>query len=544
MEKTITVLFIDNILTGYEGKLEGYFAQTQPHWKLKFAGTMKEASSALSGEAPDAVVLDVALTPGGGEGLKLLTQLRRHMSNTPVIMLAESHDDEAVRDAFTSETMTDEMTVRELEPDGFIFADEIISSGRLELLEWKLVHGLYTYGRVVNKTGILITHGTDTMAWCLCYLRYALKNLRANVAVTGSQVPLESYFSSSDALGNLRTAVHLLNRLRPAHLFAVFNNGKRVFSGRLTKYRKWDMDAFEGRVAASAGAEGLLSLRKDWVFIPYPDQRLNDLHLIRTGGTIESQRDTEGGALKPTGDFVWRYVNGPLSSFFFNSHRHDLFALDSSNMSFEQWEIIAREVENIGVAKADTNFDLSVKPVYANPAFTTDDYRRQFRACGNGAVFAAFGGGNANILENSNRTVLPALTEAVEQGAFVAVTSQVPLESYDAEYDTGLSLLKAGGVPCGDLPLPDAQVKLSYLLGHEEEINRASAESGLDRMVLLTASFLAGVSMRKAVSLGNFERLMAERSQPIKILPDDVFVAKPFTAGLKVIVEVCSTCML
>ena len=141
---------------------------------------------------------------------------------------------------------------------------------------------------------------------------------------------------------------------------------------------------------------------------------------------------------------------------------------------------MARAVEAIGVAQADTRFDPTVKPVFCNPLFTTLDYRAQFAACGGGAILAGYGGGNANVRKGSAHSILPALRASVEAGTFVAVTSQVPLEPYDAEYETGLALLEAGGVPCGDLPLADAQVKLSYLLGHAREIASAAAEAGVE----------------------------------------------------------------
>jgi L-asparaginase/Glu-tRNA(Gln) amidotransferase subunit D len=540
MARAFTILFVDDDLGRFEDLVGDYFSRTRPEWRCVFADSLEFAREALLSEAPDAVVLDLELSPGGREGLDILYQVRRHSKAVPVIVLTDIRDAQVLRDAFLREKVSEDLTVEDLDPEALLFKEEILASQRLDVLEWKIARALHKYGRVANDTGILITHGTDTMAWGLCYLRYALKGLRANVAVTGSQVPLEGYFSSSDALGNLKTALYLLNRLRPAHLFAVFNNGQRVFSGRLTKYRKWDTDAFEGRLAASASPDGITSVRKDWVFIPYQDQRLQDLHLIRTGGTIESQRSSHDfGALKPTGDFVWKYLNDPLSGFFVNPHRHDLFSLDSSNLSYEHWAMIALEVQRIGVATADTRFDLSVKPVFANPVFTTADYAAQFGACGKGAIFCGYGGGNANILDASGHSVLPALKDAVDSGKFVAVTSQVPLEPYDADYETGLTLLEAGGVPCGDLPLADAQLKLSYILGHEEELQAVAAEAGLSPRFLATAAFLSGVSMRRAYSMEIFCRLLEKRGTPLRVHPDDPFVARPFEAGLRAVVQAC-----
>jgi L-asparaginase/Glu-tRNA(Gln) amidotransferase subunit D len=440
-----------------------------------------------------------------------------------------------LRDTLVAETTADHLAEMDLIPEGVLFREDLSQEGAFAGLEGLLAAGLEKYGRVVNDTGILITHGTDTMAWGFAYLRYALRDLKANVAMTGSQIPLGGYFSDSDALGNLRTAAFLLNRLRPARLFAVFNDGRSVFSGRLTKYRKWGEDAFEGRVSASGASGDVRPLRKDWVYIPYADQRLEHLHLIRTGGTIESQRETGSSeGLKPTGDFVWKYLTGSLGEFFEQARRHDLFALDSSNMSFEEWAQIAQVIQSIGAATADTRFDSTVKPVFCNPLFTTDDYRAQFAACGRGSILAGYGGGNANVRPASSRSVLPALREAVHAGAFVAVTSQVPLEDYDAEYESGLALLEAGGVPCGDLPLADAQVKLSYLLGHGDILARTASRAGLNAHSLLAAAFLSGVSMRRAGSLSAF-RHAGGPSIPLRVLPYDPFVTQTFEEALQVV---------
>ena len=95
-----------------------------------------------------------------------------------------------------------------------------------------LAHGLRRAGRVENREAVLITHGTDTMAWAFAYLRYALFDLSVNIVLTGSQLPLEGTFSLSDALGNLRTSVYLLNHLVPGRLFMVFNEGRACLLGQ------------------------------------------------------------------------------------------------------------------------------------------------------------------------------------------------------------------------------------------------------------------------------------------------------------------------
>lgn len=530
MPRVFKILFVGGGFMAAEPGLRDLLSAQRIPWRADFAPSLEESAGAPE---PDCLVVEEPASPAGG-GSGLVSGLRKRCPGIPVVLVSAAADPRDLRDLLCAGAGPTGPHEKGPRPEGLLFRRDLFPGGDLSQLVRVVERALFECGRVPNESGVLITHGTDTMAWGLAYLRYALKGLQANVALTGSQVPLEGTFSASDALGNLKTAVYLLNRLRPAHLFAVFNNGRQVFSGRLTKFRKWDSDAFDGRVAASAGPEGVHTLRREWVFIPYEDQKLEDLHLVRTGGTIESQHGPGGeGALRPTGDFVWQYVADSLSGWFERAHRHDLCALDSSNMSFEDWERVARTVEALGLARADTRFDLTVRPVFANPLFATSDYRNQFAACGRGAVFAGYGGGNANVLEGSPRSVLPALRQSVEAGTFVAVTSQVPLEPYDAEYETGFRLLEAGGIPCGDLPLADAQVKLSYLLGHWSAIEDTASRSGLDPRGLLTAAFLSGVSMRKAVTLDRFREMMGSRGSPLEILPDDPFVGGEFGEGLE-----------
>ena len=42
----------------------------------------------------------------------------------------------------------------------------------------------------MDKIAILITHGTDTLAWTHAFVRYAIKNNKINIAITGSRMPL------------------------------------------------------------------------------------------------------------------------------------------------------------------------------------------------------------------------------------------------------------------------------------------------------------------------------------------------------------------
>jgi len=532
MKRRFLILVVDDNFPEYRKSLSAALGKRRKDWKLSFAGDEKSARTALDKESPDIVLLDTDLSRRGREGLGLIRRIREKYPQLPVILMTASKKCDVVRDSFVTKATQESLKVAEVAPQGFVFKDEIFDpSNDFQLLEKEIMRGLRKFGRVDNRTGVLVTHGTDTLAWVLAYLRYSLKGLTANVAVTGSQIPLEAAFSPSDAIGNLRTAVFILSKLSPAHLFAVFNNGKQVFSGRLIKFRKWDPEAFEGRLAASVTHDGIKILRNDWTLIPYEDQKLEDLHLLRTGGTIESAR-AKGGGLSPKGEFVPEYIRTSLSKHFDNLHTHDIVALDSSNVSFEEWEKLSKAIEDLGLCKADTRFEKGVKPIFVNPLFTTADYRKFFGLCRQGAILLGYGAGNANVLERSPRSILPALREAIKKGMIVAVTSQVPLEPYDAEYESGRKLLEAGGVPCGDLSFSDAQVKLGYILGHREKVRAEAKKAGLDEELVAVSSFLSGVTLFKSQSEELQKRFTREKKGLIRLLPKDPFVFRPFDYGL------------
>lgn len=396
-----------------------------------------------------------------------------------------------------------------------------------------LARGLRRAGRVENRQAVLITHGTDTMAWAFAYLRYALFDLSMNIVLTGSQLPLEGTFSLSDALGNLRTSVYLLNQLVPGRLFMVFNEGRHVYSGSLNKVSKWDQNAFDGRLAGAVGAEWIDFYHEGWSTIIYPDQRLERLHLIRTGGTIESAPDQQG-SLEPVGDFVRKYLNESLGNQFEVLHDHPELGLsrDSSNITIEDWARLASLTAEISGCGCDTRFDPAVKVVYANPLNSEADYLRQFEACPNGVVLAGYGAGNANTLVSAGRSVLPALRQAVAAGKLVALSSQVPLGAYDMDYQVGRELVQAGGLPCGDLSLADAQIKLSYIMGHRSEIEQAVEGWGWSGRQALATAFLSGIKLRKRTSRTWLLEALAAQGCPARLIPGDVFEGKSFESGL------------
>lgn len=248
---------------------------------------------------------------------------------------------------------------------------------------------------------ILVTHGTDTLAWCQAYLSYALKGVDFNIAITGSQVPLQIGFGNSDAPLNLETAVRILGMAEPPNIMAVFNRGRDVFAGSLTKVHKWDADAFDGDRLLRL-VDGNIEWQDRRIRIKPPSKNW-DLYLVRTGGTIESQKGTDG-LLVPTGNEVMGFIGGHLSSLMESTHSIDAFGLDSSDMTPKRWGKVGEAIAGIARriqgqscrVSLSSEFEGKVRLVYLDPWKTTADYLKDFEEA-KGIVLCGLGGGNVNV---------------------------------------------------------------------------------------------------------------------------------------------------
>jgi len=104
--------------------------------------------------------------------------------------------------------------------------------------------------------GIVITHGTDTMAYSASALSFMLPGLKIPVVFTGSQLPL--HHPHSDAPGNLREAFAMAASGRPG-VFIAFHH-KVIHGTRAVKMRTLGFDAFDSINAPPVGrfdADGL-----------------------------------------------------------------------------------------------------------------------------------------------------------------------------------------------------------------------------------------------------------------------------------------------
>lgn len=89
--------------------------------------------------------------------------------------------------------------------------------------------------------GIVVIHGTDTLAYTASMLSFMLQNISVSVVVTGSQLSIAH--PVADALENCRCAIHMAASGCPG-IFVAFNR-KVMLGCRTSKVRTMSFDAFE-----------------------------------------------------------------------------------------------------------------------------------------------------------------------------------------------------------------------------------------------------------------------------------------------------------
>lgn len=130
-----------------------------------------------------------------------------------------------------------------------------LDSSNIQAEEWRLM-AQHVYGAVGEYDGIIITHGTDTMAYSASMLSFMLPGLRKPVVFTGSQIPMDNMLT--DARNNLFCALAAVDA-GIAGVSVAFN--RHVIRGcRAVKVSTMGFDAFESVNAQYLGeifADGL-----------------------------------------------------------------------------------------------------------------------------------------------------------------------------------------------------------------------------------------------------------------------------------------------
>ena len=112
--------------------------------------------------------------------------------------------------------------------------------------------------------GIVVSHGTDTMAYTASMATFMLENIDLPVVFTGSQLPLADFLS--DGPGNLRTAFAMAASGAPG-VFLAFDR-KIMLGCRSVKVRTTAFDAFESVNYPYAGVVDSSGLNLDRSVIP------------------------------------------------------------------------------------------------------------------------------------------------------------------------------------------------------------------------------------------------------------------------------------
>lgn len=115
-----------------------------------------------------------------------------------------------------------------------------LDSSNVQPEEWKILAGII-YNRYKEFQGMVIIHGTDTMAYTAAALSYMLPNIPIPVVLTGSQLSILNPIA--DAVENCRCAINMAGSNVPG-VFVAFN--RKVIRGtRASKVRTISFDAFE-----------------------------------------------------------------------------------------------------------------------------------------------------------------------------------------------------------------------------------------------------------------------------------------------------------
>ncbi len=131
-----------------------------------------------------------------------------------------------------------------------------LDSSNIRPEEWQQI-AQHIFAQKENYDGIVVSHGTDTMAYTASAVTFMLQNIPIAVVFTGSQLPLADPFS--DGPDNLRTAFSMAAAGHPG-VFVAFDR-KVMLGCRAVKVRASDFAAFESvnsRYAAVVTHQGLV----------------------------------------------------------------------------------------------------------------------------------------------------------------------------------------------------------------------------------------------------------------------------------------------
>ena len=141
-----------------------------------------------------------------------------------------------------------------------------LDSSNIRPQEWQSI-ARHVFEARENFDGIVISHGTDTMAYTASAVTFMLPNINLPVVFTGSQLPLADVLS--DGPDNLRTAFAMAASGQPG-IFLAFDR-KIMLGCRAVKVRASGFSAFESVNARYAGLVSNRGLVLDARVLPKAD---------------------------------------------------------------------------------------------------------------------------------------------------------------------------------------------------------------------------------------------------------------------------------
>ena len=138
-----------------------------------------------------------------------------------------------------------------------------LDSSNIRPVEWQSI-AKHIFELRLQYDGVVVSHGTDTMAYTASAITFMLPNIDRPVVFTGSQVPLADVLS--DGPDNLRTAFAMAASGRPG-IFLAFDR-KVMLGCRAVKVRASGFSAFESINARYAGLVSNRGLVLDEKILP------------------------------------------------------------------------------------------------------------------------------------------------------------------------------------------------------------------------------------------------------------------------------------
>lgn len=314
----------------------------------------------------------------------------------------------------------------------------------------------------------------------------------------------------SDAYANIGNSIRFFTQFTPPHIFTVFNNGQNAYSDSLYKINRWDNQAFAGDLIGTM----------QWDEVQFHDEvvetadtptSLDTLYVITTGGTIESTFN-ENGVLSPQQDRLSKLI----MTKFDNPNTKIIYVpacvIDSSDLTFAKMEALIgkvkecfEKIDSESKADVDLAFDKNVRIIYTDPFKSEEQYRKEIDGA-SAIVIAGYGGGNVNIDGTSGFSPLGIIKE-ISAEIPVVLTSQVALGPADFIYENAWEAVVAGAISGVDLSIPEIQIRLSYLMGHKQQIQEYCDIHHTKFMRILERLFMSGMKFRTQRSRRKYEGL-------------------------------------